>query len=148
MAGDGDEGTPTNHPKRKTRRKLSKAPEKNVWKPGQSGNPKGRPKGVRNKFGEAFLEAIHNDFQEHGEAAIIKARTEKPVEYLKVCASLLPKDVNINVNPLEEMTNDQLLERIRALDAEISGIIGEGGTDGGTSAPGSDEPPTQLPSVH
>jgi Family of unknown function (DUF5681) len=27
----------------------------NIWKPGQSGNPAGRPKGARSKLGESFL---------------------------------------------------------------------------------------------
>jgi hypothetical protein len=28
---------------------------KEPWQPGQSGNPNGRPKGSRNKLGEAFV---------------------------------------------------------------------------------------------
>jgi len=30
-----------------------------LYKPGQSGNPNGRPKGSRNKLGEAFIAALH-----------------------------------------------------------------------------------------
>lgn len=37
----------------------------NRFKPGQSGNPKGREKGSRNKLGEAFLEAMHDDSGSH-----------------------------------------------------------------------------------
>ena len=32
------------------------------FKPGQSGNPKGRPKGARNRLGTQFLEALEADF--------------------------------------------------------------------------------------
>jgi uncharacterized protein DUF5681 len=32
-------------------------------KPGQSGNPKGRPKGARNRLGTPFLEALEADFK-------------------------------------------------------------------------------------
>lgn len=79
----------------------------------------GRPKGSRNKLGEAFLDALHNDFEEHGVAAIEIVRAEKPDQYLKVIASLLPKEMNLNVNDAESMTDDELIARIRELDAAI-----------------------------
>ena len=34
------------------------------FKPGQSGNPKGRPKGARNRLGTQFLEALEADFNQ------------------------------------------------------------------------------------
>lgn len=60
------------------------------FKPGQSGNPKGRQKGSRNKLSEAFIAALFDDFEEHGVKAIQDMRTEKPNEYVKVVASLIP----------------------------------------------------------
>ncbi len=56
------------------------------YKPGQSGNPAGRQKGSRNKLGEAFVEALHDDFAKYGVAAIETVRDEKPDQYLKVIA--------------------------------------------------------------
>ncbi len=65
------------------------------WKPGQSGNPAGRPKGARSKLGEDFVAALHEDFAAHGVAAIQKMREEKPGDYVRVIASLLPKELDV-----------------------------------------------------
>lgn len=92
------------------------------------GNP-GRPKGSRNKLGEQFLEALQQDFEANGVAAIAKVRDEKPDQYLKVIASLMPKDLNINVNQFDGMTDDELVERIRALDATIRPFLDAQGED-------------------
>ena len=67
------------------------------FKPGQSGNPKGRPKGARNRLGTQFLEALEADFNKHGAEAIEQVRQKKPEVYIKVVADLLPKEANINV---------------------------------------------------
>ena len=70
---------------------------KEPWKPGRSGNPKGRPKGARNRLGTQFLEALEADFNKHGEQAIEQVRQKKPEVYMRVVADLLPKEANINV---------------------------------------------------
>lgn len=109
-----------------------------AWKPGQSGNPAGRPKGSRNKLGEAFIEDMLSDWEANGPAAIVQVRTEKPDAYLKVVASILPRDLNVNLNNTDHMTDEQLIERIRSLDAAIRPFLdaqGEGGIDGGTRPP-------------
>lgn len=106
-----------------------------LFKPGQSGNPAGRPKGARNALGEAFIEAMHADFKEHGVAAIEAVRAEKPDQYLKVIASILPKDLNVNINQMDDLTDDQLIQRIRSLDSAIRPFLdaqGASGSVGGT----------------
>jgi hypothetical protein len=60
------------------------------FKPGQSGNPKGRPKGARNRLGTQFLEALEADFNKFGTLAIALVREKKPEVYIKVVADLLP----------------------------------------------------------
>jgi len=67
------------------------------FKPGQSGNPKGRPKGARNRLGTQFLEALEADFNQFGPQAIALVREKKPEVYVRVVADLLPKEANINV---------------------------------------------------
>ena len=85
------------------------------FQPGQSGNPAGRPKGSRNKLGEAFIAAMYEDFTEHGATVIETVRTEKPDQYLKVVASILPQQLNVRVSEFDELTDDQIDQRINAL---------------------------------
>ena len=61
--------------------------------------------------GEQFLEALAQDFAEHGPAAIVACREEKPTEYVKVVASLLPKKLLVRKDPVDELRNE---ERIAA----------------------------------
>lgn len=73
------------------------------------------------------------DWEANGPVAIRKVRETKPDAYLKVVASILPRDLNVNINQTDHMTDEQLIERIRSLDAAIRPFLdaqGEGGTDG------------------
>ena len=94
------------------------------FKPGVCPNPSGRPKGSRNKLGEAFIEALYADFTEHGVAAIETVRAEKPDQYLKVVASILPKELKVTTEI--ELNDEQLDQRIRQLAAALDiGLRGE-----------------------
>lgn len=74
------------------------------WKPGESGNPKGRPKGARNRLGTAFLEALEADFSEHGVEAIERVWRDKPEVYIKLVADLVPKEASLNIDNGEAFT--------------------------------------------
>jgi hypothetical protein len=80
----------------------------------------GRPKGSRNKLGEAFTDALYKDFMEHGEAAIETMRANDPSGYVRVIANILPKDVRIEKSSLEALSDEQLsriIDSIREADA-------------------------------
>lgn len=100
------------------------------------GNP-GRPKGARNKLGEAFIEDLLSAWESQGPAVIQTVIRDKPEAFLKVVASLMPKDLNVNMNQLDEMTDDQLIRRIRTLDAAIRPFLDAEGAGGASRGTGS-----------
>ncbi len=100
-------------------RKQEQNIEPHCWKPGQSGNPAGRPKGSRHKLSEDFMKALAEDFENHGKAAIVKMREDRPGDYIRVIASLIRKDLNLNVNEYEHWTDEQLADRLEQLDREL-----------------------------
>lgn len=67
------------------------------WKPGQSGNPSGRPVGSRSKFSEAMVADFAADWNEHGAAVLERVRMTDPATYLRVAAVLVPKELNVAV---------------------------------------------------
>lgn len=97
------------------------------WKPGQSGNPKGRPKGARSRLAEAFLGDLYNDWEEHGIEAIHAVRELRPQDYIKVIASILPKQLEVKDQPLDEIGDDDLALAIAAINAaRTAGGVGKG----------------------
>lgn len=90
-----------------------------TFKPGQSGNPKGRPPGSKNKIAEDFLKALAADFEANGEQVIENVRLNKPDAYLKIVADLVPKEMNLDVrtNPLQSLL-DTIDGRARNIPAD------------------------------
>lgn len=111
----------------------------------KTGNP-GRPKGSRNRLGEAFIEALHDDFQTHGASTIARVREEDPTAYVKVCASLLPKELKIE--RMDDLSDEQLDQRIKQLAAVIGLEIGAGGAAGGEAAAEGKEQTGKVLAVH
>lgn len=126
---------------RTVNQRLAEARVATQFKPG---NP-GRPKGARNKLGEEFLQDMLADWTENGKAVIEAVRADKPDQYLKVVASILPKEMNLRVNDFDDLTDDQLARQLAAIASQLAraGVaIGEG-----VGTPEAPEQPGELPTI-
>jgi hypothetical protein len=84
------------------------------WKPGQSGNPKGRPKGSRNKLSEEFFRDLCEAWQAFGKPALETMAMLYPVEFVRVVASLVPRELEATITPVTERMSNAQLEAIIA----------------------------------
>ena len=82
-----------------------------MFKPGQSGNPKGRPPGSKHKLAGDFLRALADDFAINGVDAIERIRDSEPGTYLKIIASVLPKELVLtDERRAADLPDDKLLD--------------------------------------
>jgi hypothetical protein len=87
-----------------------------------------------------FLEALHKDFAEHGEEAIKICRIERPSEYVKIVAGLMPRELDITNNTLTEIDDQQLVEFIEYVRLQLTSRIERIGSREGETADGGQAP--------
>lgn len=97
------------------------------FQPGLSGNPKGRPKGSRNKLGEDFLTDLLEVWGARGKECIEATATNHPEKLVSIVAGILPKELNVKTNPLEQMSDVDLERAI----AEVKLYLRLNGIDPG-----------------
>lgn len=61
--------------------------------PGHSGNPEGRPPGVKHHLSRAFLQDLAKTWQEQGGDILERVAKDEPATLLRVIASLVPKEM-------------------------------------------------------
>src|SRR5262245_22839206 len=94
---------------------------------GVSGNLGGNAQRTRHLFSKAFVEALLEDFRRWGAEAIVRVRTETPAAYLRVCATLVPKELKVERSSgVKAMTDEQIEATIEAIQAMLERRAGEG----------------------
>ncbi len=113
----------------------------------QPGTPKqgGRAKGVRNKLSHTFLNDLLEEWNAHGKEALRIMRMEDPVRFSIMVGSLLPKEMTIEVGPLQEISDDQLTAYLEYADRQLTSLIGS--IEGRASTEADGEPSCVLQAI-
>jgi flagellar motor component MotA len=81
---------------------------------------------TRRSFNKDFLLALAADFKKHGAAAIEKVRKTQPATYMKICALLVPREMQIeHSSTIKQMSDEQIEEAIAAIKAMLAAQAGE-----------------------
>lgn len=88
-----------------------------AWKPGQSGNPAGRPVGSRNRLNEKFLTKLERICDQHGDAMMEKAALAEPMQFLKMWAGLQPTKVEAKMSSVSIFAHYNMSDPAEYLEA-------------------------------
>ena len=77
-------------------------------------------------FNKDFLLALAAEFKKHGAAAIEKVRKTQPAAYMKICALLVPREMQVeHTNRIKQMTDQQIEQAIEAIQTMLEARAGD-----------------------
>ena len=90
----------------------------------------------RGLLADRFISELYDDWKEHGTATLSLVRRDRPHEYLKIIAALMPRDITVAAAPLGEISDEdlaRLIADVRLLSTPA--FEGEAGEGAGASRP-------------
>jgi hypothetical protein len=78
------------------------------WKKGESGNPKGRPIGSRQKIAEAMLKDLQAIWKTHGRQALDRLAQEDPGKFAQIAFGILPRDILLQIDSQQTVTIQEI----------------------------------------
>ena len=85
------------------------------------------PEATRRAFNKRFLTDLARDWEQHGPEVFKRVRRESPAAYLKVCAMLVPREMQIEHSGGVKAMSDEALENaIEALERMLGAKVIEG----------------------
>lgn len=123
--------------------------EKGQFKVGHTGLG-GRPKGSRAKLGEAFIADMYEAWQTAGPDVISKVIDTDPAAFLRSMVAILPKEVDVNINKYDSMTDEQLRSQFVAAlrEARSLGLDLGAGEPANAASEAQQKPPGPVSPLH
>jgi hypothetical protein len=87
---------------------------------GAAGRPAGRQ--TQQQLGECFLDALLEDWRAHGKRTIAQVRDDKPEQYLRLVAAVLPREFDVQRGVFDDLTD----EEVNAVLAYVKNALGLG----------------------
>ena len=84
------------------------------------------PERLSKQVGRGLHPSIGGGFRQAWDRDDRAGQGPSPAAYLKVVASLLPNDVDLNDNNLDSLRDEQLLARLRLLTQQAAPLSGQG----------------------
>jgi len=89
------------------------------WKPGESGNPVGRP--ARTKLTEQFVADVSDAWNRHGAKILDNMAQRDGRDFAHLCAKLIPANVVVDLQARTGALDDADMALLKAIKAEVVG---------------------------
>src|SRR6202046_4412291 len=98
---------------------LTEVSKPTQWKPGQSGNPNGKPVGSRQAFSQSFLKDLAEVWQAEGKQTIQHTAKTQHAVFFATCARLIGPEVKLTIEQSQPGLDAADIEILRAIKEAI-----------------------------